>query len=63
MPALLIWGREDHIVPLAYGQALDQALPDSELVIIDQCGHLPHIEEPDVVNTAVIDFLDRRRIT
>ncbi|PSR20461.1 MAG: alpha/beta hydrolase [Sulfobacillus acidophilus] len=63
MPTLLIWGREDRIVPLAYGQALNHTLPDSELVIIEQCGHLPHIEEPDVVNTAIIDFLQRRRIT
>lgn len=60
MPTLLIWGREDHIVPLAYGQALDQSLPDSELLVIDQCGHLPHIEEPDITNRAIIDFIQRR---
>lgn len=60
MPSLLIWGREDHIVPLAYGKALDRDLRHSELLVIDQCGHLPHIEEADVVNHAIMDFLDRQ---
>jgi 4,5:9,10-diseco-3-hydroxy-5,9,17-trioxoandrosta-1(10),2-diene-4-oate hydrolase len=62
MPTLLIWGREDKIVPLAYGQALNEALADSELLIIDQCGHLPHIEEADITNRAIFDFLDRKEL-
>ncbi|MDA8204926.1 MAG: alpha/beta fold hydrolase [Thermaerobacter sp.] len=62
MPVLLIWGREDRIVPLPYGQALDRELPDSELLIIDQCGHLPHIEESEMVNRAIVDFLERRQL-
>lgn len=60
MPALLIWGRTDQIVPLAYGQALEKELPMAELLVIDQCGHLPHIEEPDITNHAIVDFLERR---
>lgn len=63
MPSLLIWGREDHIVPLDYGQALHRALPNSELLIIDACGHLPHIEEPDIANRAILEFLTRNRLT
>lgn len=62
MPVLLVWGREDRIVPIAYGQALHERLETSELVIIDQCGHLPHIEEKDITNRAIIDFLTRRQI-
>ncbi len=62
MPCLLIWGREDRIVPLAYGQALDQALSDSELMVIDQCAHLPHIEEPEITNRAIVDFLERHAL-
>lgn len=59
MPSLLIWGREDRIVPLAYGKALDERLVRSELLVIDQCGHLPHIEEPDMTNHAILDFMAR----
>ncbi|AEW06161.1 alpha/beta hydrolase fold protein [Sulfobacillus acidophilus DSM 10332] len=60
MPSLLIWGRHDRIVPLAYGQALRQALPDAELLVIEDCGHLPHIETPELTNQAIHDFLTRR---
>ncbi|MCY0886715.1 MAG: alpha/beta fold hydrolase [Firmicutes bacterium] len=59
MPALLIWGREDRIVPLPYGQALAARLPRAELVVLDHCGHLPHIEAPELVNGLVRNFLDR----
>lgn len=62
MPALLIWGREDQIVPLPYGQALQAELSDAELLVIEQCGHLPHIEEADTTNRAIYDFVDRRRL-
>lgn len=59
MPTLLIWGREDRIVPVEYGRALDKALVDSELLIIEHCGHLPHIEEAGITNRAIEDFLTR----
>ena len=59
MPVLLVWGREDQIVPLAYGRALDSELAKSELLVIDHCGHLPHIEEPDITNHAILEFLQR----
>lgn len=62
MPALLIWGRQDQIVPLAYGRALSEALPAAELLVIDACGHLPHIEEPAVVNHAMRDFFWRNNL-
>lgn len=59
MPTLLIWGRHDRIVPLAYGKALEKALPQSELVVVEECGHLPHIEEPEITNRSIRDFLGR----
>lgn len=57
MPSLLIWGRHDQIVPLAYGQALKNLLTDAELFVIEECGHLPHIEAPSITNQAISDFL------
>lgn len=63
MPSLLIWGKYDRIVPVDYGRALAKALPQAELLVIDACGHLPHIEEPDIVNRAIRDFLDRYPVT
>lgn len=46
---LLIWGREDRVVPLSIGQRLSQTLPASRLTIVDQCGHMPQEERPDRV--------------
>ncbi|MCY0897614.1 MAG: alpha/beta fold hydrolase [Firmicutes bacterium] len=62
MPTLLIWGREDRIVPLAYGKALHQALGHGELTVIDDCGHLPHIEEPELTSHLIHDFLMRHQL-
>jgi 4,5:9,10-diseco-3-hydroxy-5,9,17-trioxoandrosta-1(10),2-diene-4-oate hydrolase len=59
MPTLLIWGREDRIIPLAYGKALEKALPNAELVVFDEVGHLPHIEAPHLTNQSIRSFLDR----
>jgi 4,5:9,10-diseco-3-hydroxy-5,9,17-trioxoandrosta-1(10),2-diene-4-oate hydrolase len=59
MPSLLIWGREDRIVPVEYGRALAQNLHDAELLIIDDTGHLPHIEEPGLTNGVISDFFRR----
>ncbi len=60
MPTLLIWGRHDQIVPVPYGRALAERMPDAELVVLETAGHLPHIEEAALVNRLIADFLQRR---
>lgn len=46
VPTLLIWGREDRIVPLGVGQRLARELPSARLEIIEECGHMPQEEKP-----------------
>jgi pimeloyl-ACP methyl ester carboxylesterase len=48
-PTLLIWGRQDKLVPLKYGRRLNDHIPGSRLVVLDDTGHLPHWETPDEV--------------
>jgi len=55
---LILWGREDEIVPLAIGERLHRALGNSRLVVVDRCGHIPHEECPEVAAQAVLKFLD-----
>jgi pimeloyl-ACP methyl ester carboxylesterase len=43
-PTLLLWGSEDRIVPPAYAKAYEAHLPQSELKMIPECGHLPMFE-------------------
>ena len=54
---LLVWGREDGIVPLKNGETLHNALPNSNLDVIDRCGHLPMAEKPETFNRSIRDFL------
>ncbi len=56
-PTLVVWGAEDKLLPLAYGQAYQKGIPGARLVVIDKCGHLPHVEAPDRFANAVLDFL------
>lgn len=46
VPALLLWGRHDRVVPLAVGESLGRALPQGRLVVLEECGHLPAEELP-----------------
>jgi pimeloyl-ACP methyl ester carboxylesterase len=54
LPTLIVWGRDDAVVPLSTGQAYNKAIAGSELVVFDGCGHRPEIERAD-------DFVDRVR--
>jgi pimeloyl-ACP methyl ester carboxylesterase len=56
-PALIVWGREDRVVPLACGEQYRRLLGNATLSVLDNCGHLPPIEQPDAFARLVIDFL------
>lgn len=45
VPTMIIWGENDNIFPLEYGEAFKESIPNSELHIITKCGHLPHQEK------------------
>jgi pimeloyl-ACP methyl ester carboxylesterase len=57
IPTLLIWGRQDRIVPLRFGHRLAEDLPESQLEILEDCGHIPHEEKPDESYEVFWDFL------
>jgi len=57
VPTLILWGRQDRIVPLQIGQRLHKDIARSELVVIDNCGHIPHEEKPEDALNAISRFL------
>jgi pimeloyl-ACP methyl ester carboxylesterase len=59
IPTLLIWGRHDHLVPVALGRRLEGELPNAQFLLFDDCGHLPQEEEPRRTADAISDFLRR----
>lgn len=58
VPALLLWGRQDRVVPLVVGRRLAATLPRGELVVLERCGHLPAEERPVESLAAVTEFLE-----
>ncbi len=60
LPVLVITGDDDRIVPTEQSIRLAEELPDAELVVIPECGHIPQEECPEVWLAAVEDFLQRR---
>jgi len=57
MPVLVITGDDDRIVPTEQSIRLADEIPNADLVVIPQCGHLPHEERPDEFMQAVTEFL------
>lgn len=57
IPALLVWGSRDRIVPLRTSKALLAQFSGAKLSVIESAGHLPYEELPDQFNKIVLDFL------
>src|SRR5438128_4117599 len=56
-PTLVLWGRQDGLVPLVYGERWRDRIPGARLEVIERCGHLPPIERPAEFARAVLAFL------
>lgn len=56
-PTLLLWGREDKVVPLQVGRKLKMEIPGASLVVFPKTGHLPAEEVPEKFNKALLRFL------
>jgi len=61
VPTLIIWGRNDFVVPLAHAYVAQKLIPNSEVRIIERCGHIPQVERPEEFNRLVLDFLSADR--
>jgi pimeloyl-ACP methyl ester carboxylesterase len=56
-PTLIVWGREDGLVPLSEGERFHKDIAGSTMLVFDQCAHVPNIEKAGEFNAAVIKFL------
>ena len=55
-PVLLVWGRQDVMVFQTGADRVLEAVPGSELVVIEDCGHCPQLEAPDRLAGLLLDF-------
>jgi pimeloyl-ACP methyl ester carboxylesterase len=56
-PVLLLWGRQDQITPIGYGERLALDLPNATLEVVDQCGHIPMVEAEKRTTRVLAEFL------
>lgn len=59
MPTHIIWGKEDKIFPVQYGEKYNELIPQSTIEIIEEAGHLPHKEKPEQFLNTVKSFLEQ----
>jgi pimeloyl-ACP methyl ester carboxylesterase len=58
MPTLILWGKQDHLIPLATGVSMHEQIPQSVLEIYDGCGHLAPGQCAARIGPRMIDFLN-----
>ena len=57
LPTLIVWGERDNIIPVAHAHAAHEAIPGSQLCLLDGVGHFPHAEAPELFLEALSLFL------
>jgi pimeloyl-ACP methyl ester carboxylesterase len=56
-PTLIVWGKSDGIIAPAYADEFAKRIAGSRVELVERAGHLPHLEQPDIVVKAVRAFL------
>ncbi len=59
VPTLIIWGEEDKLIPMEYAKNFVSSINHSQFIIMNGCGHTPHIEEPKKLTEMVTKFLSK----
>ena len=57
VPTLIIWGKQDPVLPVSHALLAVENLPDARLRLLDECGHFPMFEHPQAFNALVKAFL------
>ena len=60
MPALILWGDSDKVIPLQEGEYLQSIMPNAELVLMEGVNHIPHLEDQEKFIEIVLGFLQSR---
>lgn len=59
-PTLIIWGKQDGLLPVSNAYLFNKGIANSELVIFDGCGHVPQFEKAADFNKKVLEFLAKK---
>ena len=56
IPTRIVWGGNDRLIPLECGRMFNKAIPGSDLVVIDNCGHVPQVEKTEEFVKTALEF-------
>ena len=56
-PTLVVWGRQDAIIPVSVSERWARAIPGATARVLDRCGHVPEMERPEEFVQTVRQFL------
>lgn len=59
MPTLVLWCEHDKIIPIKYGKRLAFEMPNAKIDVIEDCGHIPHEEQPKETLVAIQGFVSQ----
>lgn len=62
VPTLLIAGSDDRVAPAAVMERMAQKVPEAEYVLLEGCGHLGPMDQPDLFNETLAGFLERHQL-
>ena len=57
-PTLVIWGRNDEILEVSYADRFQREIAQCKVQIVENCGHVPHLEKPAETVAAIQSFLN-----
>jgi pimeloyl-ACP methyl ester carboxylesterase len=58
VPTLILWGEGDRILGTKDAARFHSAIPQSKLVWVPDCGHVPHLEKPELTAEMILDFVE-----
>lgn len=58
LPTLILWGRQDRLIPPEHGQRFHQDVAGSQLQVFEGLVHVPHERDPEATVQAVVNFLN-----
>ncbi|MEG5176047.1 alpha/beta hydrolase [Microcoleus sp. B3-D7] len=60
---LILWGKQDRILGTADAEKFARAIANSQLIWIPDCGHVPHLEKPQITAQHILEFITKSGIT
>ncbi|MCK5844279.1 MAG: alpha/beta hydrolase, partial [Victivallales bacterium] len=63
IPTLIIWGREDKVIPVEFAYEFKECVKDAKLAVFPECGHCPQEEKAEESGTLISEFLEKGTIS